>query len=65
MKIVGYKPMWFDSFYVSFLSSQYKTGKTKWLTASWNGFISNLKALFDKKKMQFSDLPYLQVITKT
>jgi 2-polyprenyl-3-methyl-5-hydroxy-6-metoxy-1,4-benzoquinol methylase len=50
MKIVGYKPMWFDSFYVSFLSSQYKTGKTKWLTASWNGFISNLKALFDKKK---------------
>jgi len=56
MKIAGYKPMWFDSFYVSFLSSKYKNsrppakGRTNWLTASWTGFISNLVALFDKKK---------------
>jgi SAM-dependent methyltransferase len=57
MKIARHKPMWFDSFYVSFLSSKYKNselpgrkGRTNWLTASWNGFISNLGALFDKKK---------------
>jgi SAM-dependent methyltransferase len=56
MRILQYKPMWFDSFYVSFLSSKYKNagpegqGKTNWLGASWTGFVSNLKALFDKKK---------------
>jgi len=56
MRIIEYKPMWFDSFYVSFLSSKYKNyrqegqGKTNWLTASWTAFVSNLKALFDKKK---------------
>ena len=56
MRIIEYEPMWFDSLYVSFLSSKYKNsrqgrqGKTNWMAASWNGFVSNLKALFDKKK---------------
>jgi 2-polyprenyl-3-methyl-5-hydroxy-6-metoxy-1,4-benzoquinol methylase len=57
MSIIKFKPMWFDSFYVSFLSSKYKNashlqgpGKTNWFTASWNGFISNLEALFDHQK---------------
>jgi len=56
MRIIKYKPMWFDSFYVSFLSSKYKNsgqdrqGKTNWLAASWNGFVSNLQALLDKRK---------------
>jgi hypothetical protein len=51
MRIVRYKPMWFDSFYVSFLSSKYKNaGKTKWLSAGWNAFVSNVMALFDTKK---------------
>jgi len=56
MRIIEYKPMWFDSFYVSFLSSKYKNsgqdrqGKTNWLAASWNGFVSNLQALLDKRK---------------
>ena len=56
MRIIEYKPMWFDSFYVSFLSSKYKNsgqdrqGKTNWVAASWNGFVSNLQALFDKRK---------------
>jgi 2-polyprenyl-3-methyl-5-hydroxy-6-metoxy-1,4-benzoquinol methylase len=52
MRIVNYKPMWFDSFYVSFLSSKYKSrqGKTNWLAAGWNGFASNVVALFDNKK---------------
>ena len=57
MKVEKFKPMWFDSFYVSFLSSKYKNahppkrqGKTNWLAASWNGFVSNLEALFDNDK---------------
>jgi SAM-dependent methyltransferase len=56
MRIVKYKPMWFDSFYVSFLSSKYKSarlhgqGKTNWLAASWTGFVSNFEALLDKKR---------------
>ena len=37
-------PMYFDSFYVSLLSEEYKTGKRNWLPALWNGFISNFKA---------------------
>jgi len=38
-------PMWFDSFYVSFLSSKYKTGKTQWISAIVTASISNFKAL--------------------
>ncbi|HRI22366.1 MAG TPA: class I SAM-dependent methyltransferase [Panacibacter sp.] len=45
-----YKPMWFDSFYVSILSGQYKTGSGNLLKAMWNGFVSNLKAVSDAKK---------------
>jgi len=44
------KPMWYDSFYVSMLSEKYKTGKTNFLTAIWNGYISNWKALSDKER---------------
>jgi len=50
MNIFQYKPMWFDSFYISLLSSKYKRGKTNWIAAVWNGFLSNLKAVSDKKK---------------
>jgi 2-polyprenyl-3-methyl-5-hydroxy-6-metoxy-1,4-benzoquinol methylase len=45
-----YQPMWFDSFYVAMLSEQCKTGKNNLIAAVWNGLISNLKTLFDKKK---------------
>jgi len=50
MQILEVKPMWFDSFYVSLLSSKYKYHKTKWMSALWAGFRSNLKALGDRKK---------------
>lgn len=50
LKIVDVKPMWFDSFYVSLLSSKYKNGNTKWLGAFWTGLISNFKAMSDAKK---------------
>lgn len=41
-------PMWFDSFYVSMLSEQYKGGNI--LKAIFNGLISNLKAIGDISK---------------
>lgn len=44
------KPMWFDSFYVSMLSEQYKTGKNNFLRALFIGFTSNLKAIMNTKK---------------
>ena len=50
LKILQYEPMWYDSFYVSLLSSKYKNGKTNWLAAVWNGLRSNLAALSDSKR---------------
>jgi 2-polyprenyl-3-methyl-5-hydroxy-6-metoxy-1,4-benzoquinol methylase len=44
------KPMWFDSFYVSMLSEQYKTGKSNLLRACYIGLVSNLKAFLNTKK---------------
>jgi len=50
LKIIQCKPMWYDSFYVSLLSSKYKNGKTNWPGAAWIGLHSNLKALGDVRK---------------
>ena len=50
LKIVDLKPMWFDSYYVSLLSSKYKNGDTKWIGAFWTGLVSNFKAMNDVKK---------------
>jgi 2-polyprenyl-3-methyl-5-hydroxy-6-metoxy-1,4-benzoquinol methylase len=44
------QPMWFDSFYVSMLSEQYKNGKSNLLKAFWNGLLSNCNAIFNKRK---------------
>jgi len=50
LQIVDNKPMWFDSFYVSLLSSKYKNGSPNWFGAIWTGLISNFKAMNDAKK---------------
>jgi 2-polyprenyl-3-methyl-5-hydroxy-6-metoxy-1,4-benzoquinol methylase len=50
LKILQFKPMWYDSFYVSLLSSKYKNGKTNWPGAAWTALRSNLEALGDVKK---------------
>lgn len=50
MKIITRKPMWFDAFYISLLSSKYRTGRTSWFGAGINGIRSNFKALVNKKK---------------
>lgn len=44
------KPMWFDSFYVSMLSEKYKHGKDNFISAVWVGLLSNIKAVFNRKK---------------
>lgn len=48
--VKAFKPMWFDSFYVSMLSEQCKNGKGNLLKAFCIGLVSNLKALFNVKK---------------
>lgn len=50
LKLVAKKPMWFDAFYISLLSSKYRNGKTSWAGAGWNGLLSNLSALANKDK---------------
>ena len=43
-------PMWFDSFYVSLLSTAHRSGSTHYGKALWTGLLSNLKALADKER---------------
>jgi len=50
LKVIQYKPMWYDSFYIALLSSKYKNGRTNWFAAAWNGLISNLNALFNVQR---------------
>ena len=50
LKLTAVKPMWFDSFYVSMLSEQYKNGKGNIIKAVLNGFISNLAAWNNTRK---------------
>jgi len=50
LKMLDYKPMWFDSFYISMLSSKYKNGSTNLVAAFFNGLRSNFTAMNDVKK---------------
>ena len=50
LKIEEMKPMWFDSFYISMLSSKYKRGKTNYIGSFISGLRSNLAALIDKER---------------
>lgn len=50
------KPMVFDSFYVSLLSEQYKTGKKRWWSAFLIGLESNIKA---QQNGEYSSLIYI------
>lgn len=48
LKIIAKKPMWFDSFYVSLLSSKYKSGNL--IAAGVNGLRSNIKAMMNTER---------------
>jgi ubiquinone/menaquinone biosynthesis C-methylase UbiE len=50
LKVVTQKPMWFDSFYVSLLSSKYRRGSSNWIGAGFTGMRSNLNAVVNKEK---------------
>ncbi|MEP6747121.1 MAG: class I SAM-dependent methyltransferase [Bacteroidota bacterium] len=50
LKLVAVAPMWYDSFYISMMSEQYKKGKNNLIAAVWNGLRSNLTALFNKER---------------
>ena len=50
LKIESYKPMWFDSFYISLLSSKYRKGRANILSAFLNGLRSNFQAWTNVKK---------------
>jgi SAM-dependent methyltransferase len=50
MQVVAHRPMWFDSFYVSMLSEQYKSGFNNIFTAFWNGWLSNWEAFSNISK---------------
>jgi 2-polyprenyl-3-methyl-5-hydroxy-6-metoxy-1,4-benzoquinol methylase len=55
MKVTKIHPMKYDSFYVSLLSEQHKTGKRNYLKAFWVGLKSNIKA---SKTSEYSSLIY-------
>lgn len=50
LKIYKHLPMWYDSFYISMLSSKYKNGKTNLVSSLFNGLRSNINAMGDVKK---------------
>jgi len=50
LQVIQTKPMWFDSFYVSMLSEQYKNGKGNNISAFLKGLVSNIKTVFNKEK---------------
>lgn len=50
MQVVKTKPMWFDSFYVSMLSEQYRNGKGNIIGAFFTGLFSNIKAMINAEK---------------
>ncbi len=50
MRLEKIKPMWFDSFYISLLSSKYKYKNTRWLLALMVGLWSNVLALIHPKR---------------
>lgn len=55
-ELLAIKPMLFDSFYVSLLSEEYKTGRKNIIAAFYRGFLSNIKAYNSK---QYSSLIYI------
>ena len=48
-KLIEKKPMLFDSYYVSLLSEEFKTGKKKYVKGFTIGLLSNMIGIFSKK----------------
>ena len=54
-KLIDSKPLIFDSYYVSLLSENYKTGRNNFFKAGFIGYKSNLKAKFSS---EYSSITY-------
>ncbi len=50
LQLLAIKPMWYDSFYISLLSEQYKNGKSNLVKAACTGLLSNITALFNRSR---------------
>ncbi len=50
LKVHAVKPMWFDSFYVSMLSTQYQGGRVDYINSLWQGVRSTIRTLQDKER---------------
>ncbi|MBM3158776.1 MAG: class I SAM-dependent methyltransferase [Bacteroidetes bacterium] len=50
LKVHAIKPMWFDSFYVAMLSTQYQEGRVNYLKSFWLGIQSSLKTIQDTER---------------
>lgn len=50
LKLAEKKPMWFDAFYISLLSSRYHRGRPSWIGAGITGLRSNITALLNKDR---------------
>jgi 2-polyprenyl-3-methyl-5-hydroxy-6-metoxy-1,4-benzoquinol methylase len=48
-QLIHIKPMYFDSFYVSLLSEEYKTGSKNIIKAFYIGLLSNINGIFSKE----------------
>jgi 2-polyprenyl-3-methyl-5-hydroxy-6-metoxy-1,4-benzoquinol methylase len=60
LKVEAVLPMWFDSFYVSMLSTKYKSGNTNMIDSMLTGVISNIKGKkSEKSSTNTSSLIYI------
>jgi SAM-dependent methyltransferase len=50
LQLLQVKPMWYDSFYISMLSEQYKNGKGNLVKAVWMGLCSNIAGLLNRRR---------------
>ena len=50
LNVIAIKPMWYDSFYISMISEQYKNRKGNLISAFFVGLISNIKTLANPQK---------------
>ncbi len=57
MRVRTIAPMWYDSFYVSMLSEQYRNGSSGYVKASYTGLLSNWRAV--KNRETCSSLIYI------
>lgn len=48
LTVMAQKPMWFDAFYISLLSSKYKNGRTNWIGALTSGVRATGKTILNK-----------------